>query len=60
LQLVEQDRLQLFGRFEIERPTRDLVRLELRRVHALAEIMAISPEQLAAVSTANACQLFNW
>ncbi|MDI2593737.1 TatD family hydrolase [Pseudomonas sp. 681] len=27
---------------------------------ALAEIMAISPEQLAAVSTANACQLFNW
>ena len=27
---------------------------------ALAEIMAISPEQLAAVSTANACELFNW
>lgn len=27
---------------------------------ALAEIMGISPEQLAAVSTANACQLFNW
>ena len=27
---------------------------------AIAEIMAISPEQLAAVSTANACQLFNW
>ena len=26
----------------------------------LAEIMGISPEQLAAVSTANACQLFNW
>jgi TatD DNase family protein len=27
---------------------------------ALAGIMAISPEQLAAVSTANACELFNW
>jgi TatD DNase family protein len=27
---------------------------------ALAQIMAISPEQLAAVSTANACELFNW
>lgn len=27
---------------------------------ALAEIMGISPEQLAATSTANACQLFNW
>ncbi|RLU06495.1 hydrolase TatD [Pseudomonas prosekii] len=27
---------------------------------ALADIMAISPEQLAAASTANACQLFNW
>lgn len=27
---------------------------------ALAAIMAISPEQLAATSTANACQLFNW
>lgn len=27
---------------------------------ALAEIMGISPEQLAAASTANACQLFNW
>ena len=27
---------------------------------ALAEIMGITPEQLAAASTANACQLFNW
>nr|WP_207203980.1 TatD family hydrolase [Pseudomonas sp. TH31] len=27
---------------------------------ALAEIMAISPEQLATASTANACELFNW
>jgi TatD DNase family protein len=27
---------------------------------ALAGIMAISPEQLAAASTANACELFNW
>ena len=27
---------------------------------ALASIMAISPERLAAVSTANACELFNW
>ncbi|SEE01653.1 TatD family hydrolase [Pseudomonas migulae] len=27
---------------------------------ALAKIMAISPEQLAAASTANACELFNW
>lgn len=27
---------------------------------ALAEIMAISPEQLAAVSSANACEVFNW
>ena len=27
---------------------------------ALADIMAISPEQLAATSTANACELFNW
>jgi TatD DNase family protein len=27
---------------------------------ALAQIMAISPEQLATVSTANACELFNW
>jgi len=27
---------------------------------ALANIMAISPEQLAATSTANACELFNW
>lgn len=27
---------------------------------ALADIMAISPEQLAAASTANACELFNW
>ena len=27
---------------------------------ALAGIMAISPEQLAAASTANACRLFNW
>jgi len=27
---------------------------------ALAGIMAISPERLAAVSTANACELFNW
>lgn len=27
---------------------------------ALAQIMAISPEQLAAASTANACKLFNW
>ncbi len=27
---------------------------------ALANIMAISPEQLAAASTANACELFNW
>jgi TatD DNase family protein len=27
---------------------------------ALAEIMAISPERLAAVSTANVCELFNW
>jgi len=27
---------------------------------ALADIMAISPEQLAAASTANACKLFNW
>ena len=27
---------------------------------ALAGIMAISPEQLAAVSTTNACELFNW
>ncbi|MGF6129572.1 TatD DNase family protein [Pseudomonas frederiksbergensis] len=27
---------------------------------ALAAIMAISPEQLAVVSTANACELFNW
>ncbi|MGY4815121.1 TatD family hydrolase [Pseudomonas chlororaphis subsp. piscium] len=27
---------------------------------ALAEIMAISPEQLAAASTANACALFGW
>ncbi|WP_223481856.1 MULTISPECIES: TatD family hydrolase [unclassified Pseudomonas] len=27
---------------------------------ALAAIMAISPERLAAVSTANACELFNW
>lgn len=27
---------------------------------ALAAIMGISPEQLAAASTANACQLFNW
>ncbi|MGE8099468.1 TatD family hydrolase [Pseudomonas fluorescens] len=27
---------------------------------ALAQIMAISPEQLAAASTANACELFNW
>lgn len=27
---------------------------------ALAGIMAISPEQLAAASTANACALFNW
>ena len=27
---------------------------------ALAGIMAISPEELAAASTANACQLFNW
>ena len=27
---------------------------------ALADIMAISPERLAAASTANACELFNW
>ncbi|MHC8322339.1 TatD family hydrolase [Pseudomonas sp. GB2N2] len=27
---------------------------------ALAEIMAISPQRLAAASTANACELFNW
>nr|WP_256356702.1 TatD family hydrolase [Pseudomonas sp. PDM32] len=27
---------------------------------ALADIIAISPEQLAAASTANACELFNW
>ncbi|MEB0044196.1 MULTISPECIES: TatD family hydrolase [unclassified Pseudomonas] len=27
---------------------------------ALAAIMAISPEQLAAASTTNACELFNW
>ncbi|MCU1748511.1 TatD family hydrolase [Pseudomonas sp. 6D_7.1_Bac1] len=27
---------------------------------ALAQIMAFSPEQLAAASTANACELFNW
>lgn len=27
---------------------------------ALAAIMAVSPQQLAAVSTANACELFNW
>ena len=27
---------------------------------ALADIMAINPEQLAAASTANACALFNW
>jgi TatD DNase family protein len=27
---------------------------------ALAQIMAISPEQLATASTANACELFNW
>lgn len=27
---------------------------------ALAELMAISPEQLAAASTANACALFGW
>ncbi|VVO09762.1 TatD family hydrolase [Pseudomonas fluorescens] len=27
---------------------------------ALAEIMAVSPQQLAAASTANACELFNW
>ncbi|WP_223516399.1 TatD family hydrolase [Pseudomonas sp. GL-B-19] len=27
---------------------------------ALAQIMAINPEQLAAASTANACELFNW
>ncbi|MHC8304152.1 TatD family hydrolase [Pseudomonas sp. PB3P13] len=27
---------------------------------ALAKIMAVSPEQLAAASTANACELFNW
>ncbi|MDR6915343.1 TatD DNase family protein [Pseudomonas sp. 3296] len=27
---------------------------------ALAQIMAISPEQLASASTANACELFNW
>ncbi len=27
---------------------------------ALAHIMAISPEQLAETSTANACELFNW
>lgn len=27
---------------------------------ALAEIMAVSPEQLAAASTANACALFGW
>lgn len=27
---------------------------------ALAPIMAISPEQLAAASTANACEVFNW
>lgn len=27
---------------------------------ALAEIMAISPQQLAAASTANACEVFNW
>jgi TatD DNase family protein len=27
---------------------------------ALATLMTISPEQLAAVSTANACELFNW
>lgn len=27
---------------------------------ALAAIMAISPERLGAVSTANACELFNW
>ncbi|WP_028623144.1 TatD family hydrolase [Pseudomonas sp. Ant30-3] len=27
---------------------------------ALAGIMAVSPEQLAAVSTANACEVFNW
>ncbi len=27
---------------------------------ALAQIMAISPERLAAASTANACALFNW
>lgn len=27
---------------------------------ALAQIMAISPERLAAASTANACELFNW
>nr|WP_256358816.1 TatD family hydrolase [Pseudomonas sp. PDM27] len=27
---------------------------------ALADIMAISPEQLAAASTANACELFTW
>jgi TatD DNase family protein len=27
---------------------------------ALADIMAISPEQLAAASTANACELFHW
>jgi TatD DNase family protein len=27
---------------------------------ALAQIMAISPGQLAAISTANACELFNW
>jgi len=27
---------------------------------ALADIMAITPEQLAVASTANACELFNW
>ena len=27
---------------------------------SLAQIMAISPEQLAAASTANTCELFNW
>jgi TatD DNase family protein len=27
---------------------------------ALAGIMAITPEQLAVASTANACELFNW
>jgi TatD DNase family protein len=27
---------------------------------ALAAIMAVSPEQLANASTANACELFNW